>query len=152
MLWNQQVHCRVHKSPLLISIQYQMNPVHKLTFYFLEIHLLLSFPPIYAYIIQIISFLQVFVQKHCMHLLYLSCVLMPCPSHPLDLTTLILFGEKQVTNCEVSLNIRISLQPLIISSHLGPNILPSILSSDTLAYAFSTSIQSYKLNYSFFIP
>jgi hypothetical protein len=42
ILWNPNVHCRVHKSPQPVPTLSQMNPAHSTPFCLSKIHLLLS--------------------------------------------------------------------------------------------------------------
>jgi hypothetical protein len=82
ILWNPKDHYRVHKSPTLVSILSQINPMHTIPSYLrciliLSIHLCLGLPTV--------LFPSGFPHQYpiCIHLLPHSCY-MPCPFHLLD--------------------------------------------------------------------
>lgn len=60
-MWNPKAHYCVYKSPALVSTLSQISPVHTTTTYRCMIHFL---PPS---VFLVVSFLQVFPPKCCMH-------------------------------------------------------------------------------------
>jgi len=81
LLWNQNFHYHVHKSPPLVPILIHINPVHTSQFYFSIIHSNIILPRTPS--LQGVSSLQVFLLTFCMNLSFPRSCYMPRPSHPL---------------------------------------------------------------------
>jgi hypothetical protein len=78
ILWNPKVHCRIHKSPLLVPIQSQTNPFHTISSYLrsiliLSYHIYLGIPSSYFWLS--------YHNPACIPLRPRACY-MPCPAHP----------------------------------------------------------------------
>ena len=84
----------------------------------------LYYPPIYAWVLHVVSFLQVFPPKPCIHLS--SPHSATCPTHLIfvDLITRTRLGEEYRS---VSSSLCSFLHSPVTSSLLGPNILLSTL-------------------------
>ena len=66
ILWNPKVHYRIHNCPPPVPILIQLDPVHTSTSHFLNIHF--NIIPIYVWVSQVVSFLQVSPPKPCIRL------------------------------------------------------------------------------------
>jgi hypothetical protein len=74
ILWNARVHYRVHKSPPLVPIQRQINPVHTDPSHLSNIHFIIIFPPSGP-------FPSGFPTKILYPFLLFQACYMPCPSN-----------------------------------------------------------------------
>jgi hypothetical protein len=133
ILWNREVQCCVHKSPLLVSFLSEIDPVHTIlshirSIWILSTHLCLGLPS------------GLFPSGFPTKILYAfsphSCYI-PSPSHPLDLIVLIILGEE---NKLWSSSSCIFVQLPVTSSLFGPNILTTLF-SNTLSLCSSLNVR-----------
>jgi hypothetical protein len=127
ILWNPDIHYRVHRNTPFVPILSQIDPVHPLSLgsiLILSTHLRLGLPSG--------LFFLAFPAISCMHSSSSHSCYMPCPSHHLWLDhSNYIWRRVQVMR----------LQPLVTSSLYDPNILLNTLFSNTLSLCFSLNVR-----------
>ena len=141
ILWNPKVHCLIDKCTPPVPILSQINPDHTPTSNYLTIHHILILPSRHGS-----SKWSLFLRfpTKTLYTPLLSPIRATWPAHPilLELITRIILGEVYRS---LSSSLRSLHHAHLTSSLLGPNILLSTLSSNTLRLLSSLNVSNHVL-------
>ena len=115
ILWNLKLHYCVHKRPTCVPILSWINPVHILSFYFLEVYLNVILPSVPRFSkLSVLGFRTKTVYVPLLSPIYATCQIYYII---LDFVTQIIFGENNTSYCALSsspcylLHLRSSILP-----------------------------------------